>query len=183
MLLFIQNHRNTVILAILQCNNLKPTIQFFFLSGYRNILPGKVASSNTVAKVTITKCQQKRWHLALNNLLVWSQIQSSVFQLLYFYGCFIVHSSFSRFYSNSDKSFFFTKITFLCYWFIKISHWQNYLKTSIVLLKWVHFDNILIIFTNHYGREVNVTLYRVWCHYIICILCNVLSNHWDSAQK
>ena len=39
MLLFIANHRNTVILAIIQCNNLKPTIQT--PSGAEEFYPAK----------------------------------------------------------------------------------------------------------------------------------------------
>ena len=58
MLLFIANNRNTVILAIIQCNNLKPSIQTFFSEWCRRILASEVASSNTVANVTITKFQQ-----------------------------------------------------------------------------------------------------------------------------
>ena len=46
--------RNTVILAILQCNTLKPTIQTHFPSRRRKILASEVASSNSVAKVTLT---------------------------------------------------------------------------------------------------------------------------------
>ena len=60
MLLFIANHRNTVILAIIQCNKLKPTIQTLLSEWCRRILASEVASSNTAANVTLTKCQQKR---------------------------------------------------------------------------------------------------------------------------
>ena len=60
MLLFIANHRNTVILAILQWNILNQKSKHLFLSGCRKILACEVASSHIVASVTLTKCQQKR---------------------------------------------------------------------------------------------------------------------------
>ena len=60
MMLFIANHRNTVILAIPQCNNLKPTIQTIISEWVQQIPVSEMASSNTVANVTLPKCQQKR---------------------------------------------------------------------------------------------------------------------------
>ena len=96
----------------------------------------------------MTRCRKKwvmgKWKLQVSwNHLLW------LFLILIL---FMVASSFcyfSRFYTNSNKSFilFFTKITFLFCWFIKLFHWHNYLKNNIVLLKWVNFDNIFIIFT------------------------------------
>ena len=65
MLLFIANYRNTVILAILQCNNLKPTIQTPFSEWVQKNSSQEVASSHTVANVTLTKCQQKR-HVSIH---------------------------------------------------------------------------------------------------------------------
>ena len=139
-----------------------------------------MASSNTVANVTLTKCQKKRHvgifliqqkcHLTFNNLLVWSQIQSTVFKFQY--RLWLLHrsqffrSQFSRFYTNSNKSFF-TKITFLFYWFIKLSHWQNYLKNNIVLLKWVNFYHI---YKKIWPGSQCDTL-SCLMSYIICLLC------------
>ena len=57
-MLFIANHRNTVILAILQCNILKRTIQTLISEWIQKILANEVDTSYTVANVTITKCRQ-----------------------------------------------------------------------------------------------------------------------------
>ena len=65
MLLFIANHRNTVILVILQCNNSKSTIQTLISEWEQKILASEVDSSNTVANVTLTKCQQKH-HVSIH---------------------------------------------------------------------------------------------------------------------
>ena len=72
--------------------------------------------------------------------------------------------------------FFFTKITFLFYWFIKLSHWQNYLKKNIVLLKWVHFYHI---YKKIWPGSQCGTL-SCLMSYIICLLCNDMRcNHYN----
>ena len=64
--------------------------------------------------------------------------------------------------------YFFTKITFLFHWFIKLSHWQNYLKNNIVLLKCVDFYHI---YKKIWPGSQCGTL-SCLMSYIICLLCN-----------
>ena len=75
--------------------------------------------------------------------------------------------------------YYFVSLTFIRYllsrWMLlfiitsKLSHWQKYMTTNIVLLKWVNFDNILLIFTKKIWLEV------IW-HFIVL-------SYWPTVYR